>query len=356
MDKKGNRKTTKKFSTLRYVFVFIAIIMIVVGIKLIYLGLDTKDRKDIYYSYASKRNTDYQVYLRDNSFYDSTIMSAGKQYPSILIDKFNVNFIYNYRGSEKSDINYSYNVVATLIGEYKDSSNQDGLEVWNREFVLIDNKSFSKKNSSTFSIVQNFDLNYQAYNNLVSSYRKSYDLNIDAYLKVVMTINYKIDLYNGLNKDVRNVEYIEIDIPLNNTVSKVIDNYEPSVSKNLANVQKAGVKFNYLIVGIVLILISVVIIVSNRSTEKETKETLYKKNINKILKEYGDLIVTVTNKPDINNLKKMNLAILDDLIDVAEQNRCNIIHYVSSANKQSILMVISDRYVYIYKVTSDEVK
>lgn len=60
---------------------------------------------------------------------------------------------------------------------------------------------------------------------------------------------------------------------------------------------------------------------------KITVQRKYEKNVNHILKYYKDIIVTVNSKPDFADLKMMELIIFDDLIDVAEQNNCNIIHY-----------------------------
>ena len=83
---------------------------------------------------------------------------------------------------------------------------------------------------------------------------------------------------------------------------------------------------------------------------------MYEKNINKILKYYRDLIVTVDNKPDLSNLESLKVMILDDLIDVAEQNKAIIIRYEELKEDKSYLYVIIGKYAYIYEVTADELK
>ena len=74
------------------------------------------------------------------------------------------------------------------------------------------------------------------------------------------------------------------------------------------------------------------------------------------MKYYKDLIVTVTNEPVITDLKVMKIDSLDDLIDVAEQNKSNIIHYEVTKNMLSKLYVIINNYVYIYTVTDKKLK
>ena len=85
---------------------------------------------------------------------------------------------------------------------------------------------------------------------------------------------------------------------------------------------------------------------------KNKKEQIYNYNINHILKYYKNLIVTVTNELDLSNLKVMELLILDDLIDLAEQNQVNIIHYKVPNKEESNLYVIINDYAFIYVVTN----
>ena len=46
----------------------------------------------------------------------------------------------------------------------------------------------------------------------------------------------------------------------------------------------------------------------------------------------------------------MNIEKLEDLIDLAEQNEKNIIHYEFKKENKSKLYVIVDEYVYVYEV------
>ena len=52
----------------------------------------------------------------------------------------------------------------------------------------------------------------------------------------------------------------------------------------------------------------------------------------------------------------MNISVLDDLIDVAEQNQSNVIHYEIVKNERSNLYVIVGNFVYIYVVTANTIR
>ena len=113
----------------------------------------------------------------------------------------------------------------------------------------------------------------------------------------------------------------------------------------------------YYIIGGTFILGSIIlIIVEAINKNKKEHEQMYNYNITHILKYYRDLIVTVSNKPDLTNLKIMKLVILEDLIDVAEQNKVNIIHYKVPNKEESNLYVIVSNYVYVYVVTAKQLK
>lgn len=97
---------------------------------------------------------------------------------------------------------------------------------------------------------------------------------------------------------------------------------------------------------ILAIIISIIEINKNKMTPEEK----YEKNVNHILKYYRDIIVTIKNEPNLTGLKIMELITLDDLIDVAEQNDCNIIHYEDIKNEIHYLYAVIGDYVYCYKL------
>ena len=101
----------------------------------------------------------------------------------------------------------------------------------------------------------------------------------------------------------------------------------------------------YVLAGLLFISAFITYII-RINKNKMTDQEKYEKKVNHILKYYRDLIVTVNNKPNLDGLKQMELISLDDLIDVAEQNNCNIIHYEDLQNKTNLLYAIVGEYVF----------
>ena len=86
---------------------------------------------------------------------------------------------------------------------------------------------------------------------------------------------------------------------------------------------------------------------------KKSPEEKYNRKIKYILKNYSELIVTVSNEPNIENYTVMNINAFEDLIDLAEQNKINIIHYESIKDKKNKFYVFVDKFVYIYLVAKN---
>ena len=176
------------------------------------------------------------------------------------------------------------------------------------------------------------------------------DIAIDSVLNVHFDIFYHINLSNvGLDeKDF--TDSIQLEIPINNTVTQVKENYENVSNENIMpNTQAVMVhKVVDYVIGALFVIGAIVIIIMRICKNKKVY------NLNHILNYYSDLIVTVTNEPNISNLKIMYVTKLDDLIDVAEQNQRNIIHYEMVKNEEDDFYVLVDDYVYIYIMINEE--
>ncbi len=357
------RKRYRSISKKRYKINFadlatilLIVIIAILGIYFIKLGLDFEKNVKPIYSYTAEKTSDYFVLLKPNNYYTSEMLPSGRYYASKSVKQYSLDFKYHFYGDKEADVKCVYNITAELSGVV-DEINDNGKEVWNRTFNVLENKKQNGKNE--FYIDEKVNIDYEYYNNLARSYEKEYGIAIDSVLKVRLNVSYNINL-NETNIDSQDIkDYIELDIPITNTVTGVEENYESLTIKNIKPKIENVIwkKIIYYAVGIAFIIGAIVISVVRIRKNKQniTLEDMYEKNINKILKYYRDLIVTVENEPDISNLKVMRVTTMDDVIDVAEQNKANIIQYEVIESRVSKLYVIVHDYVYIYEVTANEI-
>ena len=345
-------RRTRIIKNTDYINIFFVIAMIIIGIILIRLGINVENNVKPIYSYEAQKKDNYEVLLKPNTFYTSEVLPSDCYYVSKSIDSFIINFQYNFEGDNKTDLEYNYNITADLVGTVK-TENQDK-EVWTRTFTILENKNHKQIDNNAFSIKEDIQIEYETYTSLVHSYEQTYGITIDAILKVRFNISYDINL-STLGVDNEKVEdYIELDIPITNTVTEVKENYEKITLVGIKpKVQDMRIReiVYYAFASLSLMGAIVVTIVGmKRRKSMMTPEEIHEQNVNHILKYYGDLIVTVTNEPDLGDLKVMEVTNLDDLIDIAEQNQSNIIRYEEFEKYENNLYVIVDNYVYFYKI------
>ena len=349
------RKYRKKNSN--YLIIFGIIVFIILGIIFFRMGLTYKEKSEHIYSYEAKKNDNYEAVLNPNQFYTSNSLPKDLYYSSKSIDKFALEFKYDFNGSKETDISYNYNIIANMVATVSNSDYQ-GEEVWNREFTILDNTT-SNTNKNEFSINEKVDIDYEYYNNLARSYEEEYGISINAVLKVYFNISYNLDL-QGLDENNKTVDdYIELDIPITNTVTNVEEKYQNITSKEIMPQITEAISVNkivYYIFSVIFIMSAIALFIIMKKFSKKTPEEIYKNNMKRLLKYYKELIITISNKPDFSDLKLMKLNSIDDLIDVAEQSNSNIIHYEVIENEKSELYVIINEYVYMYIITGEKLK
>ena len=365
MKKNSNRKKRYRFRSrmsqnkkINYITSFTLIVMLVMSFVFIKLGFDSKNNIKASYSYFAQKSSPYKVLLLPNDFYLENPLSSKGYYASKSIDSFIINFKYDFKGNKQTNLEYTYGITADLIGTV-DTGDGQKKEVWARNYILQNNVTNSIENTDEFLVDKNIDIDYQNYNNLARSYEKTYGITIEANLKVHFNISYLIDL-SSLNLTQEKVEdSMELNIPITSTITQINEDYQNETTKDIfSNTDEIDIKefIFYILSGLFLFGTITVIIIRIIIKNKSTPEEVYNHNIKRILKYYRDLIVTVSNEPNLSGLESMNINVLDDLIDVAEQNQRNIIHYEVAKNERSNLYVIVGNYVYIYVVTANDIK
>ena len=329
--------------------IIISLIIIILGILSIIIGFNYTKSIPIIYSYTVQRNTDYEVILNPNEFYDTDILTSNLYYASKSINNLKINFNYNFIGSNKTNLKYKYNITANITGNVNTDNNLDE-QIWNKEFILLESNEENLNNSDKFSINKNINIDYQYFNEFARNYEKNYEISINAILKVKLNIFCDLDL---IEKNETIEDCIELDIPLTDTVTNVNEKYQNENSKDIYLISKetSTEELICFIIGGTCIVISLIIQIANRKNFIKSKEEKYIDSINKFLKSYSNIIITVTTRPQINDLKIINVQTINDLINIAEQNQNNIIYYNSDNKKE--FYIVTNIFVYIYTVKNN---
>ena len=265
-------------------------------------------------SYNIENKTYYEVTLNSNNYYDHNIIGSNKYYIGNSIKSIDIYFNYYLKNNSKENINYSYDIEASLKS-YADNGTK---LIWEKDFNLDSTKKINQKEIIINKI---HTLDYQYYVNYVKSFQEYYHLKTETYLYIKLNIN--ID--NTLNP------YILLTIPINENVIE-INMQEDNSFLNINKQNDSNKKASFIIITIAIIILVISIHYKND-------------NENTLLKNYQDIIITTENKPFINSNKIIYLTNLKDLINIAINYNINIFNY----HHNYYLIKDNTYYIYILK-------
>ncbi len=330
-------------------FYIVSALIFATGIMCIILAILEKYEIRPVYEYEIKKDSNYEIILDENNLYTDKILTSGLYYASKSIKFINIDLKYDFKANEKRKMQYKYNIYTNLIGYAKDENNVDR-EIWNRKFDIMPQKGKNEINEKEYKIEENVIIDYNFYNDLVESYEKKYGIVINAVLKLRFDVSSNIDISEKENNIEEINNYIELNIPITDTVTNVNESYDKVTQKLFFSRYKDVKKIILYIVGYIFVIFSILnVIFKHHKNKKNKDEQEYMKNLNRILRHNKDLIISVKNEPDLSNLKIFEINILEDLLYVAELNQTNIIHFEKVKNKQDDFYVILNDYVYVYK-------
>ena len=310
------RLLKKKVKIMFNLFVAIAVLLWSVFVILTSINFNRKGQ-DIHFYYNEKNNLDYNVFLKENEYFNEQSLSKDKQYIASLIDYINVNYKYSYSTSKPIDANYKYKIVATIVAEYRSDSNNAN-KVWSNDYVLLEEKSLNIKDKTSFVINEKIDIDYQKYNDIINKFKKDYMLAVNSQLYVNMLVN--VDgKYVPADKVFNTKNTMTLSMPLSVQTLEINADYNEINNGRIQTDVSLPLVVNIiqLFIGIVLALISIILLsrqifVLIRTNKKQSK---YAKFIKKTLHDYGDIIVEVNDVPNIPKTKSSEVKNFNELVN-----------------------------------------
>lgn len=288
----------------------------------------TEGKSDILYSYKATPSGTYSVALKDNNYIDSKQLGMNQLYISKLVNNIMSRFNYQYSGSEKADLTYTYGIDATIIGEYQTTDELDNNRVWNKKFTLVRTTSKTVNNQTGFSIAQDVNINYDQYNNIVENFYKEINLPMNAYLSIVFKVNVRGEPVSKVGTINEESTY-EMKIPLHEQAFQITTKTSTNENQNISKVTTATKTINslkLLFAGVAFVLTAILFF---KYCQKSfvSHESAYRRQLNRILKEYGDIIVEINSMMDTSRLSIIEVKSFNELIDLEAELRIPILYY-----------------------------
>ncbi len=355
MNKKNENRIILK-QWIRVVLLIVVIALIVASIVSIVKSVNPEQSsKEELYSYNYNSNLDYKVYLRNNEFFTSPYIGMNKQYITSLIDYIDVNATYNFQSTKELDYSYNYEIVATAKALYQNTEGED-VEVWTKSYPIA-NQGNQSGSGQNFTINRNIHLNYNEYNDIMTDFRNQFGLSVDARVDLSVKINITAGLKGAAEKELQATNNMALEIPLLQQTMTIFPNYVNSGGDTIYSQADEKVEMNIplLVFGAVLLVISLVAFkVLVKSLLAVTRKSEYVLALNKILKEYADIIAETHNMPDLDKYDVINVKNFNDLVDVEEELHSPILYFEVKENTESVFVILNNETAYKFTLRDSD--
>lgn len=342
---------------LRDLVIFISLLIITI-IGEIYAGFlfcssfNTGD--EITFSYTEDSSLNYKVWLKENDFYDEKYL--GEEYDVIAsaIDYIDVDFNYNLMLSDYvRGVSY-YTINSRIVAFQKGDVNEK--KIWDYNKIIKD-KVIMTYDIDTMKIdrLDNFKIDYHMYRTLMDNYKKNYGVSLVGNLIIEIDLNSELN-YEKFSDSINiNNRRLTLTIPLTESVVKITKSGIDSNTQQL--VEKGDAHINYLKLSLSLMAFALglylCVFLGLTLVKLVGIDSKYIKELKKILRTYGSIIVNVKDfKLDKKN-KAMYVDSFNELLDAQQELRKPILFYNVHTNKEALFILRYDNDLLIYKMCSD---
>ena len=345
------KKEENKIILKQWVRVFIIIITIGILITSIFMIIKALNPKQItkkkLYSYNYKTNMDYKVYLKQNNFFTSPYLDMNRQYISALIDYIEVTANYMVQASEELDYNYSYSIEATARGMFEGTDGKK-VDVWSKTYPIAP----ATQNSGTgksFNFSKTVKVDYNYYNQVMTDFRNQFGLSVDARVDLALKVNVTGGLKGSNEKTLKEEKEMKLEMPLMVQAFRIKPDYINTGGDTIYSNIDPNTEPNYIMLaaGSIMLIISLVVFIKMvKSLLVVTRKSEYILAINKILKEYADIIAETHNMPDLSKYDIVNIKNFNDMVDIEEELHTPIIYFELEENSKILFLILTEKTAY----------
>lgn len=303
---------------------------------------------EVLYTYTTNKNVNYKVQLYENNFTDDNEMDANKVYIADLVKNIKLNLGYTYSGTDKTNLKYEYYISGKLYGESQNNETNTNDTVWEKDYILLETVKKQTNNTAGFNINENLNIDYPKYKEEVLKFRKKFGITLTTKLKITMNVKVSGEYENNkINKTDKTI----LEIPLGVQAFSITEDYKKQDVKKIYK-QEKNIEIENKPMTIICALISISSIIIFcllfKAIFNIKPKSQYTKQLNKILKNYDQIIVEVENPTKEKNSNVILVKSFEEMIDLEEELRIPIIFYENIYRHVSVFTISHNHTIYKY--------
>ena len=341
--------TSKKYLIIQVLSVFGMVLFSLMDIYLYKNGYFEYEKATLMYK-EEKKEIDYKVYYKKNDFFETEYLEKDKTYITSLIDHINVDFDYEIGFDHLIKGEYRY-YVSAIIESKKTNAEK---ELFKKEYKLTDEVKKEIERATEYSIHENVNIDYNKYNNLLTSFKKTYSLSgTEGTLKIYLNIDSTIE-GNKIKKRISSKLLLQM--PLTEmTVEATFSRDNNADAQTLSEIINTESVKKYKTLGIIYIIGTVCslllfLFASKKKKDLNRYENLLKKTIN----TYDSIIVNIKKIPDLTGYREIYVDTFEELLDAHGEVRMPINYYKDIG--KSYFILLSDKTAWIYVMSKKKIE
>lgn len=313
-----------------------------------------KRNEDQYIKYNETSNITYKVHLKQNDFFENNYLPENKQYIANLINKITTTFNYNMQLEKSTEYEYKYRIEALI--DVKDSLTQNSLFSTTKK--IIDEKSRTSSNKE-LTIKENIDIDYNYYNNMIKNFVQTYDVENSI---SSLTVNMYISVIGSCDESPTTKEsVISLIIPLTTkTVAIDLSNNLVNTSNNVLQCEtnyKNNEVILYLAISLIIISIIIIFLIFRYAIKTRTAESIYEKELKKILNNYGSYIQMLGSDFYFRNYHMLKVDSFTDMLEIRDTIRQPILMKENPEKNGAYFIIPSNtQLLYIYRLKVSDIE
>lgn len=324
------------------------VIMIFLTVSLFLFYENKKDKQYIHYQETS--DVDYQVFLKENQFFDSDYLSNDNGYIASLINYINAEFNYDLSLEEKTDAyKYTYWMEAEVVVKEKDEEKP----LYHSSDILKKKQTFNGTDNRA-KINESISIDYNYYNQLIKNFVQIYGLdNTESFLNVTLFVDVFGNCENEENKK-QSISETTLTIPLT-TKTTAID-----ITNNLVGNQDGFVKCDSVINLSFVLILSVLFAIATFTLILFTvhyyiracsTENSYHRKLKKILTRYGSFIQQLGSDFDFKDYQILKINSFEDMLEIRDTIKQPILFKESDDKTGAYFLIPSNtKILYVYRM------
>ena len=351
-EKEKNKRALYRKNREKWIFVQVAIIAVLTVAILISSIVAVQLKSKYYIGYRENGSIDYNVFLKENEFFETNHLGSDQSYVASLIDKIIADYSYEI-DMDTDDVNYRYSYTIKSRLEIMDTSSKVAIFNPEKELVSVQNKSQSS--SSSLRINEIVVLNYDEYNDLANKFLSTYDLT-STESNIVVTLEVDVlsdcEAFSGSAVDTYTSE-LRIPLTTKTVNVKMTSSVPDEEAKMIACTRGAGsevFKTTAIVLGAIDALMIALLAAFIYLTR--TPDITYTARVKKITSQYKSYIQKINNLFETRGYQIIMVDTFDEMLEIRDTIQAPILMHENEDKTCCKFMIPTDsKLLYTYLIS-----